>query len=85
MKASRTSQVAASDGVVPPDFLGVAASNVTSRLLDDRLRTAPVFTSMGIAVGLAAGHRVSWLDIRQSSRGEVTTCTPFRLERRAGR
>lgn len=37
--------------------------------LDDRLDKAPVFTLLGIAVGLAAGIWVSWLRIRQYLRG----------------
>jgi F0F1-type ATP synthase assembly protein I len=33
-------------------------------LLDDRLGSAPVFTLLGLAVGLAAGIWASWLRIR---------------------
>jgi hypothetical protein len=33
-------------------------------LLDDRLGAAPVFTLLGLAIGLAAGIWVSWLRIR---------------------
>ncbi len=38
-------------------------------LLDDRLGDAPVFTLLGLAVGLAAGIWVSWLRIREFLRG----------------